>query len=320
MPSNVWVIRAEGGQWTDHFVKGGYVGGGWLSHKDLSEIKTKSDLDTLYAEAEPERSANSLGAYVGQVNIFHLEMQPDDYVITPASDSRWLYYGQLLNEPYYYSPNDSDGCWFAHRRPVEWAEHPIDRSTMTVPFQYMMRASRTAFRVSHMYELFQKIGKEGRDKNGIVALDSHAVILGQILELNAKGFECLIGELLKALNFTSVEVTGKPGDGGIDVVGDLDVPNLANVKVSIQAKRYQQSIAVNAATVHALADTLASKGGQGAVITTSSFDNAAQSAARERGIGLIDGYALVDLLVENWEGISDDFREKLGLKRGLVLA
>ena len=247
-------------------------------------------------------------------------MQPGDYVITPAANSRSMHFGNLLDQPYYYSPNHSDGCSFAHRRPVQWAEHPIDRSTMSVPFQYMMRASKTAFRVSHRDEFFQKIGEDGPDENCPVTLDPHAVILGQILELDAREFECLIGELLHALNFTSVEVRGKPGDGGIDVVGELDVPNLANVKVFIQAKRYQPYIAVNAATVYALADTLASTGGQGAVITTSSFDNAAQSAAREKGIGLIDGYALVDFLVENWEGISDDFRDKLGLKRGLVLA
>ena len=41
MPPNVWVIRAEGGQWTDHFVKSGYVGGGWLNHKDLSNQNQK---------------------------------------------------------------------------------------------------------------------------------------------------------------------------------------------------------------------------------------------------------------------------------------
>ena len=145
------------------------------------------------------------------------------------------------------------------------------------------------------------------------------MVLQQILTLKAGEFEELIGSLLQALKFTSVEVTGKPGDGGIDVTGELNVPYLAIVKVIIQAKRYQPSIGVNAETVNALAGVLSS-GEQGSVITTSNFTPNAQSVAKEHSIGLINGHALVDLLVENWESISEEFREKLGLKRGLVLA
>jgi hypothetical protein len=35
---------------------------------------------------------------------------------------------------------------------------------------------------------------------------------------------------------------------------------------------------------------------------------------------LINGHQLVDLLVEHWEDIPSDFKEKLNLKLGLVAA
>jgi hypothetical protein len=37
-------------------------------------------------------------------------------------------------------------------------------------------------------------------------------------------------------------------------------------------------------------------------------------------IGLINGHQLVDLLVEHWEDIPPEFRDRLGLKPGLVIA
>jgi len=40
-----------------------------------------------------------------------------------------------------------------------------------------------------------------------------------------------------ALGFEGSEVTGKTGDGGVDATGELNVSNLAKVKIFVQAKR-----------------------------------------------------------------------------------
>ena len=50
---------------------------------------------------------------------------------------------------------------------------------------------------------------------------------------------------------------------------------------------------------------------------------AATEIALEQGfprIGLINGKQLVDILVEHWEDIPIDFKDKLNLKLGLVLS
>ena len=62
-------------------------------------------------------------------------------------------------------------------------------------------------------------------------------------------------------------------------------------------------------------------GGQGAFITTADYQGAAADVALEAGfprIGLINGRQLVDLLIEHWSDIPPEFRERLGLKPGLV--
>jgi restriction system protein len=110
------------------------------------------------------------------------------------------------------------------------------------------------------------------------------------------------------------------GDGGVDVIGELNVANLAKVKVFVQAKRYKLGSKISANTVKHLRSSIPSQG-QGAFITTADFAASAAEIALEPGfprIGLINGRQLVDLLVEHWNDIPTEFQERLGLKPGLV--
>ena len=131
--------------------------------------------------------------------------------------------------------------------------------------------------------------------------DPHEVILSRILQLDPSEFEELTRALLEALGFEKTEVTGKTGDGGVDVIGELNVANLARVKLFVQAKRYGTA-KVSDKPVRDLRKVIP-QGCQGAVITTSGLDSKAREAAEETGfanISLIDGHQLVDLLVEHW--------------------
>jgi restriction endonuclease Mrr len=154
------------------------------------------------------------------------------------------------------------------------------------------------------------------------AYDPYVSVLEQILELNANEFEILVGHLLTALGFEESQVTGKTGDGGVDATGTLNVANLAKVKVFVQAKRYKLGSKINAGVVKQLR-TAIPNGGQGAFITTADFQTAATEVANEAGfarIGLINGRQLVDLLVIHWNDIPQEFRERLGLRIGLIRA
>ena len=138
--------------------------------------------------------------------------------------------------------------------------------------------------------------------------------------MDEKEFEILVGHLLTALGFEGSEVIGKPGDGGVDATGELNVSNLAKVKVFVQAKRYKLGTRITASTVKQLRQAIPF-GGQGAFITTADFQNNAHEVALESGfprIGLVNGRQLVDLLVEHWEDIPSEFRELLDLRPGLV--
>jgi len=92
------------------------------------------------------------------------------------------------------------------------------------------------------------------------------------------------------------------------------------VKVFVQAKRYQEGQKIKASVVKQLRASIPS-GGQGAFITTADFQVAAADVALEIGfprIGLVNGRQLVDLLIEHWGDIPQEFQDRLGLKPGLV--
>lgn len=322
--SNVWCVRAEFGTYAEYFLKGGYVAIGWIEDTNLSKIKTREALYPLYKKEHPDDTSNIvIGQQVGQIARFLLEIQAGDYVMTPATDTELLYYGKMAEDPSYFYGSANDGCPYLHRRRVAWASQPVKRSSFSVPFQNTMRSSLTVFSVSQREEFLAAIGRKDLVPPAPTAeYDPYRTVLEQVLELDGKEFEVLITHLLTALGFEGSQHTGKTGDGGVEATGELNVSNLAKVKIFVQAKRYKLGLKISARTVRELRQAIPSTG-QGAFITTAEFQNGASDVALEIDfprIGLINRRQLIDLLVEHWGDIPQEFRERLGLRPGLVRA
>lgn len=316
----IYCIRANYGQYTDQFLEGGYVAIGWLEKIDLSTVKNRAEIQPLYRNYHEDTSPYVIGQQVGQIARFLLDIVAGDYVIVPAPDTEFIYWGVMEDKPYYFGGTE-DGCPFAHRRPVKWNPTPIRRAEFSVPFQNTIRSTLTVFWIKHKQSFFEAI-----DKKELIpkseqqeVLSYYESVIRKILELDFKDFELLITEILKAYGFEA-QHTGKTGDGGIDVTGDLDIANMAKIKLIVQVKRYDIHNKINDRDVKALRQNIPN-GAQGAFITTSDFQKKALDVAIEPGfprIGTINGNQLVDILVEKWNEIPSDFREKLGLRLGLI--
>jgi restriction system protein len=320
----LWVIRAEFGTYTKHFVEGAYVAVDYSIGETLEAARSREQIASMYRDAHPDEQSNIVvGQQSGQLARFLLEMQEGDYVITPSADTEWLRFGVLTDKRYWFEPSPQDGCPYRHRRGVKWNEEQLSRSSFSVPFQNTIRSSLTVFAVSQVDEFMLRINAEGytpvkRESH----YDPYETVLERVLELDDKEFEILVAHLLTALGFEESKVTGKTGDGGVDATGVLNISNLAKVKVYVQAKRYKRGAKINANVVKQLR-TAIPVGGQGAFITTADFQSAASEVAVEQGfsrIGLINGRQLVDLLVEHWQDIPEEFRDRLGLRIGLIRA
>lgn len=318
----LYCVRAEYGTYTKQFIDGNYFAIGWLPRNDLSAIKTREQLYTLYKAEYPQDTSNVvIGQQVGQIARFLLEIKAGDYVITPAQNTEFIYFGKVEENAYFYV-NKPDNCPYLHRKKVKWSRTPIQRSQFSVPFQNTIRSSLTVFSINHKKNFFTTIGKPEliTDSDTKSEVDYYTSILNRILELDDKEFEILITHILNALGFEGSEHVGKVGDGGVDATGELNVANMAKIKLFVQAKRYKLGSKIQANVVKALRANIPA-GGQGAFITTADYQSAAKEIAVEPGfprIGLINGQQLVDILAEYWGEIPQEFKDKMSLKTGLV--
>jgi restriction system protein len=119
------------------------------------------------------------------------------------------------------------------------------------------------------------------------------------LALDPFDFERLVGSLFEKLGF-NVEVTKPTGDGGIDVqaekiaTGTHELPYRG--KYFIQCKRFKPGNKISNGDILKFVGAIATMGGKGIFVTTSTFTTPAQEVAETAGINLIDGKELERLL------------------------
>lgn len=141
-----------------------------------------------------------------------------------------------------------------------------------------------------------------RDK---LASDWKSQLLEHLLQLQPKAFENLCLRLLRELGFTNLELTGKPGDGGIDGVGTLVINEVISFDVLLQAKRFKGS--VGSSVIRDFRGALSGRAEKGLIITTGTFTSSAIDEAVRQGstkIDLIDGGQLCEKMANLGLGIN----------------
>jgi restriction system protein len=128
-------------------------------------------------------------------------------------------------------------------------------------------------------------------------------LLARLMTLPPAEFETLVSRLLVALGFEEVSVTGRSGDGGIDVRGTLVVGAVIRTRMAVQAKRWKAN--VQSPVVQQVRGSLGTHD-QGLIITTSDFSTGARTEAERPNavpVALMNGEQLVALLVEHSIGV-----------------
>ena len=129
-------------------------------------------------------------------------------------------------------------------------------------------------------------------------------LLKAMHSMHPSRFEELVGEVLRKLNFEKVEVTGKSGDGGIDVVGELVVGGVIRSSVCVQVKRWRNN--VQRADISQLRGSLRPHQ-TGLFITTSDFSKPSIDEANDpykAPISLMNGKELVEFMCEFSIGVA----------------
>jgi restriction system protein len=135
-------------------------------------------------------------------------------------------------------------------------------------------------------------------------------LIDTLLALSPAAFEQLAKRLLRERGFSSVDVIGGSGDGGLDVVGVLRM-NLLTFQMFVQCKRYRGS--VSASAIRDFRGAMAGRGDKGVLITTGRFTaDAVKEANRVMPpIDLVDGEQLCQMLKELSLGVRTQLVEKM---------
>jgi restriction system protein len=132
-------------------------------------------------------------------------------------------------------------------------------------------------------------------------------VLKNVGKLDPTAFERFARKLLEVYGFERMRVTRPGKDGGIDGHGQLKV-GLARLRVAFQCKRWNAN-AVGRPEIDRFRGAIQGAHEQGIFFTTGRFSPDAERASFRAGavpIVLIDGAAIVDLMIEKRFGVEVD--------------
>ena len=157
--TNVWCVRADHGEYTEHFIIGGYVAYGGLYWPNMSSCETLADVHDKLKPVETlqEKSKAGFRKYGEMMARFLWDIQAGDWVITPEKDRRRLRYGKVQPGNYWYAPDAPDGCPYTMRRKIVWEDKPLDRWSFSPSFQNTLKCNLTVFGIKHRSEFLTKI-------------------------------------------------------------------------------------------------------------------------------------------------------------------
>lgn len=150
-----------------------------------------------------------------------------------------------------------------------------------------------------------KVNEESAASSELIVAKQNNIVRKELRKLlhamDPYKFELLMGELLQQLGYENVIVTKQSGDKGIDVVADLTLKGITDVKTIVQVKRYKESDKISGDTVTQLRGS-AQVDQRGLIITLSDFTKGAKEEARapnKMPVLLVNSEKLLDLMLEN---------------------
>jgi len=91
---------------------------GWSIVGDLNDYDSPEGLEDVALAEMPDQDERNV---VGNLWRFAREIRKGDVVICPCTeDGRISYYVGLISSTYHFDDDADDGCYFYHRRDVDW--------------------------------------------------------------------------------------------------------------------------------------------------------------------------------------------------------
>lgn len=324
MSAKMWMIRAgRSAILVQDFEEQGYVGVGWREMGDLSGVKSKDELETLFRTSYPEESGAKFRMQFGQIARFRFEIQKGDYAITYNPEYRHYPVGKIVSD-YQYVPDSPGG--YNHIFKVEWLGK-IERDTLTLATRNTVGAIMTLFLLNDSARgEFLRLLEGGEpiietnDEDTPAEMDdlkrdvidrAFEFIKDTILKLDWDEMQELVAGILRAMGYkTRVSAAGP--DRGADVIASPDGLGLEQPRIRAEVKHRNESM--GAPALRSFIGGLRAND-RGLFVSTGGFTREARYEAERSTIPvtLIDIDELADLLIRNYDNADTETKALIPL-------
>ena len=305
---NYWVMRmGRGGKYVNRLLDKSIIALGWSKISPLAKYR-----NFLYLIADVERlyPDGATAQTTGQLWRFFKEIKKGDLILVPVPFERKIIISKIVSDYFFKEERVFD---YPHRRKVEILK-TISRDDCSQQLKFSLGSLLTVFSINnHREEINALIESTARAELARTHKNIYDAVISRLFELEAREFEKFIRYVLNLVGFEAA-ITDFVGDKGVDVVGSLNAEGLAQIKLKVQVKRIHNTLGID--EVLRTRGTLAPDE-HGCIITLSSFTKKAIEEAedeRKKPISLIDGPALVDLILGHYEDIDAKHKDLIGVK------
>lgn len=323
--TTLWGIHAgKTGDAEALFIEQKVIALGWAEIGDLTNLPhTREAFKSHYLSKAPHTKPAALPGSAGQLFRFVHEMKVGDLVAFPAKRTKTIHLGRIVGD-YQYSPGKSKG--YPNQRSVKWLKE-LPRTHFSQGALYEIGSALSLFTVKTYTEEFVAAIESKTVPKPIPAAEDQTVaevthdveestsdFILKVLAQETKGhpFADFIGNLLQTMGYRT-RVSPPGVDGGIDIVAHKDELGFEPPIIKVQVKSSVGSIG------DPVISQLYGKVAQsefGLFVTLGTFTNQAVQFARAKSnLRLIDGDALVQLVLEHYEQLDSKYKGLIPLRR-----
>lgn len=313
----VWGIHTKNDQ---VFLEHNVIAIGWQEIGNISSIASNRELiKDKYRETYKNSKEGNVAVCSGQIYRFYNECKIGDYIVFPSKFDSKINIGIVETETFF----QSDFPNYPHQKKVKWIKKGLHRTNFSQGALYEIGSAMTFFSVKNYADEFLSVLNNGieinttEDENEEISLQADTIIANtkdyilKQLSTNFKGYplENLVANLLEAMGYKVIQ-SKQGGDRGIDIIIYKDeLPP----RIVVQVKSYDNDVAEK--DLQALAGAK-NQCDYGLFVTLSDYSkNAKKYLETHSDIRGINGYELVDLLLQYYDKLSDKYRNLIPLRK-----
>ena len=337
----IWVARAgKNGEREVNALEEGRAYVGWDDLGDLSQIKSKDEIEKRLEEQEPDLKQGRIKNHASQLYNFMRSIKKGDTFALPLKTRPAIAFGEVVGD-YEYIPDNPSGM--RHSRKIKWKGEPIPRAKFNQDLLYSFGSALTVFtvrrndaeeRVRAIIEdkpykfstpSTHDVGNEDQPQDGAEDFNVVEIAKGEINDFIGRKFkghemERLVAEVLKAQGFT-VKVNARKGaDGGADILAGKGHMGFDEPRLCVQVKSSETPVgSKDYDELKGVMHKFSAK--YGLIVAWGGFNRNVQDEARRDffNVRLWTGENLVEEIQKVYDKLPDELQTEIPLQRTWAL-